>query len=39
MQDMLVSFGFEITDESFNSKIYGMIQVQEGMQNENKENK
>lgn len=37
MQDMLVSFGFEITDESFNSKIYGMIQ--EGMQNENKENK
>lgn len=37
MQDMLVSFGCEITDESFNSKIYGMIQ--ERMQNENKENK
>ena len=37
MQDMLVSFGCEITDESFNSKIYGIIQ--ERMQNENKENK
>ena len=37
MQDMLVSFGSDITDESFNSKIYAMIQ--EGMQNENKENK
>lgn len=30
MQDMLVSFGSDITDESFNSKIYAMIQ--EGMQ-------
>ena len=37
MQDMLVSLGSNITDESFNSKIYAMIQ--EGMQNENKENK
>lgn len=37
MQDMLVSFGSEITDESFNYKIYARIQ--ERMQNENKENK